>query len=280
MQSTFFQNNTFISNNGKLLEFHQPLVMGILNITPDSFYEGSRVNIMDVLKKGEKMLSEGADILDIGAYSTRPNAQEISIEEELKRAIPVIKLLRKEFPQAVISIDTFRSNVAENAIDEGASIINDISGGELDSKMFETVARLKVPYILMHSKGNPQTMTQLTQYENIIDEILDYFIKKIHQLEMLGVKDIIIDLGFGFAKNIQQNFFLLQNQSKFKILGKPILTGISRKSMIYKTLGVTPSEALNGTSVLNLVALQQGATILRVHDVKEAKEVINLWKCL
>ncbi|GAB4345117.1 MAG: dihydropteroate synthase [Flammeovirgaceae bacterium] len=253
--------------------------MGILNITPDSFYEGSRVNLKkDILQKTEQMILEGVDILDVGAYSTRPNAQEISVREELNRAIPAIEVIVEKYPETIISIDTFRSEVAEKAISAGASIINDVSGGELDSKMFEIVARLQVPYILMHSRGNPQTMTQLTQYENIINELLDYFIFKIQQLQSLGVKDIIIDLGFGFAKNIEQNFFLLHNQSKFKILGMPILTGISRKSMIYKTLKTTPNDALNGTSALNMIALQQSADILRVHDVKQAREVITLWR--
>lgn len=270
-----------IQSKGRLWLLDKPWVMGILNITPDSFFEGSRQkNIDELLKNAEKMLSEGADILDIGGYSTRPGASEVCLQEELQRVIPAIEAIRGKFPECLISIDTFRSEVAQKAIASGADIINDISGGSLDEKMFDTVACLQVPYILMHSRGNPQTMSQMCCYENILSEILHFFEQKIKKLRILGVKDIIADVGFGFAKNIDQNFFLLKNLSYFQSLQVPMLVGISRKSMIYKTLSVGPYEALNGTTALNMFALMQGANILRVHDVKEAKETILLYQKL
>ncbi len=270
-----------IQSKGRLWLLDNPWIMGILNMTPDSFFERSRQkNIDELLKNAEKMLSQGAHILDIGGYSTRPKANEVSLQEELQRVIPAIEAVRSKFPECLISIDTFRSEVAQKAVECGADIINDISGGSLDEKMFDTVASLQVPYILMHSRGTPQTMSQMCHYENILLEILHFFEQKIKKLRILGVKDIIADVGFGFAKNIDQNFFLLKNLSYFQILQVPLLVGISRKSMIYKTLSISPYEALNGTTALNMFALTQGANILRVHDVKEAKETILLYQKL
>ncbi|MCS6794366.1 MAG: dihydropteroate synthase [Raineya sp.] len=270
-----------IQIKGNLKFLDTPWLMGILNVTPDSFFEASRQkNLDELLKNAEKMLSEGADILDIGGYSTRPGANEVSLQEELKRVIPAIEAVRKNFPDSLISVDTFRAEVAQKAVEAGADIINDVSGGNLDEAMFETVARLQVPYILMHSRGNPQTMTQMCHYENFLIEILHFFVQKIKKLRILGVKDIIADVGFGFAKNIDQNFFLLKNLSYFQILQVPLLVGISRKSMIYKTLSISPQEALNGTTALNMFALTQGANILRIHDVKEAKEAVILYQKL
>jgi dihydropteroate synthase len=265
--------------NGHFFSKQMPIIMGILNVTPDSFYEKSRLNNFDaLLQKTEKMLKDGVDFLDIGGYSTRPNAENITLEEEKRRVLPAIEIILKEFPDANISIDTFRTEVAKEAVKIGAKLVNDISGGQLDENMLEEIPKLNVPYILMHSKGTPQTMTELTDYQNILIEMLDYFQQKIKILREKGQKDIIIDMGFGFAKTIEQNFFLLKNLSIFKILDCPILVGISRKSMIYKTLQITPEEALNGTTILNLLALQNGANILRVHDVKEAQETILLWE--
>lgn len=266
-----------INIKGELIKLNPAIVMGILNITPDSFYAASRYqNQKIILEKAAKMLEQGVAILDIGGYSTRPQAKNISIEEEIRRLIPAIESISKEFPDARISADTFRSQVARAAIEAGAGMINDISGGNLDKKMFETVADLNVPYILMHSRGNPQTMQQLTDYQDIMLEMIAYFEKKIHQLNQLGVKDIIIDAGFGFAKTIEQNYFILKNMEEFKILDRPILVGVSRKSMIWKKLKITPQESLNATTASNTFALTKGATILRVHDVKEAVEIIEL----
>ncbi len=261
----------------KLISLQKPTVMGILNVTPDSFYEGSRIETDSaILKKASQMLQEGATILDIGGYSTRPNADDISIEEEINRVVPAINSIKKEFPDSIISIDTFRSEVAREAINVGADLINDVSGGNLDSQMFQTVASLKVPYILMHMRGTPQTMKTLTDYENIIAEMMAYFQSRIMTLRNYGVEEIILDLGFGFAKTIDQNYFLLKNLAVFENLELPILAGISRKSMIYKRLDIPVSEALNGTTVLNTIAIQNGAKILRVHDVKEAMQTIQL----
>jgi dihydropteroate synthase len=251
--------------------------MGILNVTPDSFYEGSRHTTTDkVVAQAEKMLAEGADILDIGGYSSRPGATDISVDEEKARVIPAIEAIRKAFPGTFISIDTFRAEVAEAAVQAGASIINDISGGSLDDKMFVTAATLKVPYILMHMRGTPQTMKQLTSYDNLIVELVTYFEQKVAQLRAAGVVDIIIDPGFGFAKTTEQNFTLLRNLNEFSLFELPVLVGLSRKSMTYKTLGVEATEALPGTIALNTLALLQGASILRVHDVKEAVQTIKL----
>ena len=278
MQKIFSKPINFkINCKGKLLNFNQPLVMGILNITPDSFYENSRVmHLEEIIHKTEKMLNDGASIIDIGGYSSRPGATDISMEEETNRVVPVINALTEKFPDIIISIDTFRSEVAKAAIAAGAAIINDISAGNLDDKMLETVAQLKVPYIMMHMKGTPQNMKSQCEYEDIFDEMILYFSKKINELRKLGVNDIIIDPGFGFAKNLKQNYQVMQNLERFKIFDCPLLVGVSRKSMIYKLLESDAKNALNGTTVLNTIALQKGANILRVHDVKEAKECVEI----
>ena len=276
-KNTIFHQKKTINAGGRLITFDKPKVMGILNITPDSFYSGSRISSEEqALRTTEQMLKDGADFIDIGAYSSRPGAIDISTAEETERLLPAVKVIVKEFPEAVLSIDTFRSEVANAAINEGAHIINDISGGSLDQQMFETVAKLKVPYILMHMKGTPQTMKDLNQYDDMMNEILQYFALKISHLNSLGVKDIIADPGFGFAKNIEQNFEILSQFELFKLTGIPVLAGLSRKSMIWKTLDVKSEEALNGTTVLNTVALMKGADILRVHDVREAAEAGKL----
>ncbi|MCP1382973.1 dihydropteroate synthase [Runella salmonicolor] len=262
---------------GKLLDLSTPQVMGIMNITPDSFYSESRVNQLDeAYKKAERMLSEGASILDLGGHSTRPGADAVSEEEERKRILPVVAMLCKNFPDAILSIDTFRASVARQAVDAGAHIINDIAGGNLDPQMFETVAALNVPYILMHSRGTPQTMKDLNQYEDLVTDVLRELQAKIYQLQQLGVKDIVADMGFGFAKNADQNYVLLNELKSFQALNVPILAGVSRKSMIWRKLNITPDQSLNGTTVLNTVALLNGASILRVHDVREAVEAVKL----
>jgi dihydropteroate synthase len=256
-----------------------PKVMGILNLTPDSFYDGGKFkNESAVLAHVKKMIEEGADFIDVGGYSSRPGAIDISEGEELDRVLPVIALITKEFPQCVLSVDTFRSGVARKAVEAGASMVNDISGGEMDATMFQTVASLRVPYILMHMRGTPRTMTTLTDYADLVKECTAYFQNKIVQLQALGVTDIIIDPGFGFAKTTDQSFELLANLDYLQILGKPILAGVSRKSMIWRTLEITAAQALNGTTALNTVALMKGASILRVHDVKEALECARLIK--
>ena len=261
----------------KLLNLEQPKIMAILNVTPDSFFDGGKFNTeIKVLKQVEKFINEGADIIDIGGYSSRPGAQNISIETELKRVISNIKLIRKEFPEIFISIDTFRSEVARESYFSGADIINDISGGNLDTEMLKTVGELGATYILMHMRGNPQNMSLKTNYKNITQDILDYLSNGIELAKANGINDIIIDPGFGFAKNIKQNFSLLNNLKDFKVLNYPVLVGISRKSMIYKTLNIDVQEALNGTTVLHTVALLKGANIIRTHDVKELMECIKL----
>lgn len=262
---------------GKLIDLSIPKIMGILNITPDSFYDGGRYNSdKKILDHVEKMIIDGAVFIDIGAYSSRPVGVDIDENEELKRIIPAIELVNKKFPEIIISIDTFRSKVAEACLNSGASIINDISASQLDEKMMETIAKYNVPYIIMHMKGNPQNMMDKTNYDDMLQEMIKYFSKKINQAISYKINDIIIDPGFGFAKNIKQNYDLLNHLDLLKILDKPIMVGISRKSMIYKSLDSTPEEALNGTTVLNTVALIKGASILRVHDVKEANECIKL----
>ncbi len=263
---------------GRLLEIDQPIVMGILNITPDSFYHGSRINSDEVLRKAELMLTEGATILDIGGQSTRPGSEQIGADEELKRIITSIENLHKYFPEAIISVDTYHSKVAKEAVAAGASIINDISGGNLDANMLNTVANFKVPYICMHMKGTPETMQQNANYEDVAKEVLDHFIQKTDACKKAGINDIIVDPGLGFAKTINQNFQLLKHLSVLNILDKPVLVGLSRKSTIYKTLNTTPEKALNGSTVLHTIALLNGANILRVHDVKEAVEAIELVK--
>lgn len=253
--------------------------MGILNVTPDSFYAGSRLGSeKELLDRARIMLEEGADLLDIGGYSSRPGATDISTEEECSRVVAAISAVKREFPQALISIDTFRASVAEASVAAGADLVNDIGGGDLDATMFSTIARLQVPYILMHMRGTPQTMAGLNQYENLLKEIIDYFAVKVNKLRVLGVKDIVADPGFGFAKNIQQNFVLLRNLPLLQVLDVPLLVGLSRKSLLWKSLGISPEEAGNGTTVLNTLALNGGASILRVHDIRLAKEAIHLWR--
>jgi dihydropteroate synthase len=274
-----FHTKSTLNVGGKIIDLSTPKVMGILNITPDSFFDGNKYLFeKDFLLKAEQMLVDGANIIDVGGYSTRPNASEVNVEEEIARIKPVLKSLKKFFPEAILSIDTFRSQVAEIAVSEGAAIINDVSGGNIDDQMFNTVAKCKVPYILMHMRGTPQTMSKLNEYNNITTDILDELLIKIKVLKELNVKDIIVDPGFGFAKNIDQNYLLLKNLSYFKVLEFPIMVGVSRKSMIYKVLDITSDEALNGTSVLNTIAILNGASLLRVHDVKQAVEAIKLVK--
>ena len=267
-----------ININGELLDFSTPLVMGILNVTPDSFYSGSRKQSEEeIVSRVCQILEEGGKIVDIGGQSTTPTSTLIPAKEELKRLEPTLRLIRKEFPNTILSIDTFYSEVAGSAVEKyGVNIINDISGGQIDDNMFETVARLNVPYILMHMRGTPQTMQQHTHYDNFIQDILYYFSEKISKLNLLGVNDIIIDPGFGFSKTTDQNYQLMAYLKYFNIFDVPILVGISRKSMIYKLLECTPQESLNGTSALNTFALLSGANILRVHDVKEAVECVKI----
>ncbi|GAB2616341.1 dihydropteroate synthase [Belliella aquatica] len=282
IEDKLFPSKITLRSTGKLLLLDKPMVMGILNVTPDSFYEGSRLlsDNSKVLKLSEKMLLEGADILDIGGYSSRPGADEVSEEEELERVIPAINKIQAEFPKAIISIDTFRAKVAKEAILNGAAIVNDISAGSLDSEMISTVGKLNVPYIAMHMKGNPKVMQTLTEYDDVILEMMKYFSEKLNECKKAGIKDVIIDPGFGFAKTVEQNYWILKNLSYFKTIQAPILVGVSRKSMIYKKLETTAENALNGTTALNMVALINGANILRVHDVKEAIETVKLYKQL
>lgn len=270
-----------INCKGQLIDLSTPKVMGILNITPDSFYDGGmHKNEKDILRHVESMLNEGATFLDVGAYSSRPNADHVSEDIELKRIVPVVVLILKHFPEALLSIDTFRSVVAQECIGAGAALINDISAGKLDDTMLPTIAALKVPYIMMHMRGTPQTMQQHTDYENLLKEISFYFSERLALARDLGIVDIIIDPGFGFAKTLEQNYELLNKLELLKIVGKPILVGVSRKSMIYRPLEITAKNALNGTTVLNTVGLQKGASILRVHDVAEAVECIKLVQAL
>lgn len=276
-KDTFLNRKVTLNCKGKLIDLSSPTVMAILNVTPDSFYGNSRIStVSDALKTTEKFINEGATFIDIGAYSTRPGAADVSEAEELQRLIPIVEAIAKNFPEILISIDTFRAKVAEAAILSGAHLINDISAGNLDETMFETVAKLQVPYIMMHMKGTPQNMQENPMYEDITNEVLAYFIEKKNQLQQLGVKDIIIDPGFGFAKNTKHNYQLLQQMESLNVLKLPVLVGFSRKSMITKILNIKPEEALNGTSVLNTIALQKGSAILRVHDVKAAVECIKL----
>ena len=266
-----------INCKGKLIDLSQPKVMGILNLTPNSFYDGGKYkDEIQVLNQVERMLDDGATFIDVGAYSSKPNAEFVSEEEELHRLLPIVELLVNKFPEVLLSVDTFRSQVAKKAIENGVAIVNDISAGKLDEKMIETVAKLNVPYIMMHMKGNPKTMQSLTNYEDILKEMIFYFSERIAVARSFGVNDIVIDPGFGFAKTLEQNYEVLQKLELFSMLELPLLVGVSRKSMIYKTLENSPEEALNGTTVLNTIALQKGAKILRVHDVKEAMECVKL----
>ena len=261
----------------RLLDLSGPMIMGILNVTPDSFYDGGFYdNQKKVIDQVEKMINDGASIIDIGGYSSRPGADNVSSDVELARVLPIVKLIKERFSKILISIDTFRSEVAKQCVENGADIINDISGGSLDSKMFETVAKLNVPFIIMHMRGNPSNMMDKTDYENIIEEMENYFSKKIELAKSFGVNDIIIDPGFGFAKTTKQNFDILKNLTSLKKLDKPLLVGVSRKSMIYKTLNLSPIDSLNGSTVLHTISLLKGANIIRVHDVKEANECIRL----
>lgn len=276
-KDTFFSSNTSINCRGKLLNLESPIVMGILNVTPDSFYDGGKyTSDSAIIKQAEKILSEGARIIDLGAVSTRPGAKEVSAEEEEERLLPVIKVIVNKFPEAIISVDTWRASIAEKAIDSGASIINDISGGIFDNEMFKTIARVNVPYIMMHTKGTPDVMQIEPTYENIVKEISKFFAQQIEKLRLLGVNDIIIDPGFGFGKTLEHNYLLMKQLDYFGFFELPILVGVSRKSMIHKLLDIKPEKALNGTTVLNTTALLKGAKILRVHDVKEAVEVVKI----
>lgn len=268
----------YINVNGKLMDLSRPQVMGILNITPDSFYAGSRKQTEEeIIQRVRQIVEEGASIIDIGAYSSRPNAKDVSPEEELNRLHFGLSIINKVYPDAVISVDTFRSDVAEACVKEyGVAIINDIAAGEMDEKMFETVARLNVPYIMMHMQGTPQNMQLTPHYENVVKEVFLYFARKVDELHSLGVKDIILDPGFGFGKTLEHNYELMNCLDDFRIFEMPLLVGVSRKSMIYRLLGTTPEEALNGTTVLNTIALLKGASILRVHDVQEAVEAVKI----
>lgn len=264
-----------------MIDLSTPKVMGILNITPDSFSDGGKyTELPAVYQQTEKMLKEGATFIDVGAYSSRPDAANVSEEEELKRILPIVEGLLKEFPEAVLSIDTFRSKIAKGCVEAGAAIINDISAGNLDHKMMKTVADLQVPYIMMHMRGTPQTMKHLNDYEDLVQDLIFYFSEKLESARKLGINDLIVDPGFGFSKNIKQNFELLEKLDLFKSLGLPILAGVSRKSFIHKTLKIEPADADNGTSIINTLALQNGANILRVHNVRAAMECIKIMEQL
>jgi dihydropteroate synthase len=268
-----------INCKGKLIDLSTPKVMGILNVTPNSFFDGGKYkNEDEIISQVDKMLSEGATFIDIGAYSSKPSAEFVTEQEEIDRIVPAIEFILKHFPETLLSIDTFRAEVAKASIESGAAIINDIAAGELDDKMFDVIAKYNVPYIMMHMRGNPQTMQSLTQYEDIVKEMLFYFSEKVQRARSLGINDLILDPGFGFAKTTDQNYEVLQKMELFNLLELPVLAGVSRKSMIYKTLGISAQEALNGTTVLNTIALTKGAKILRVHDVKEAVECITLFE--
>jgi dihydropteroate synthase len=270
-----------INCKGQLIDLSLPKVMGILNVTPDSFYDGGRfVSDEKMLSQVEKMLQDGATFIDIGGQSSKPNATIVSVDEELKRVVSTVDLILKNFPETIISIDTFNSKVAQIAVENGAAIINDISAGSLDDNMFEIIAKLQVPYIMMHMHGTPKTMQQMTKYDDLVKDVLFYFSEKVAKARSFGINDLIIDPGFGFAKTVEQNFELLKKLELFQILELPILVGVSRKSMIYKTLETTPENALNGTSILNTIALTKGTNILRVHDVKEAVECVKLWNTI
>ena len=270
-----------INCKGQLIDLSSPKVMGILNLTPDSFYDGGKYNEEhSVLNQVEKMLIEGATFIDVGSYSSRPNAEDISEAKELERILPMVESILKKFPDTLLSIDTFRSTIAKRCVEIGACMVNDVSAGKLDEKMIETVAQLQVPYVMMHMRGTPQTMKTQTEYIHLLKDILFYFSERIAVARAKGVVDLIVDPGFGFAKTIAQNYELLNKLEQFKMLELPLLVGFSRKSMVYKPLGLTSDDALNGTTVLNTIALQKGAHILRVHDVKEAVECVKLIGCL
>lgn len=271
-----------VNIKGELIDLSHPMVMGILNVTPDSFYKDSRKQSEEqIIARANDILSQGGQIIDIGGQSTRPSSTMLTTEEEMERLSFAFSIINREFPDAILSVDTFYSNTARRCVEEyGVGIINDISGGEIDKKMFETVADLKVPYVLMHVRGTPQTMKDQTNYNNLIQDIFYYFSKKIAELHLLGVNDIIIDPGFGFSKTVKQNYQLMAALRGFSVFDLPLLVGISRKSMIYNLLGINPSESLNGTTVLNTFAIQNGANILRVHDVREAVESLQIIETL
>ena len=272
-----FQNNYSIKCKGVLMDFSTPKIMGIVNLTPDSFFSGSRFQAeKEILLQVEKMLAEGADIIDLGAFSSRPNSDFISLEEEKERLLSPLKKIIQEFPSALLSVDTYHSEIAKQSIQEGASIINDISGGDLDEKMFQTIAALKVPYMMMHMQGTPKTMQDSPSYTDVFQEVFKSFSGKLEQLNSLGVNDVILDVGFGFGKTLEHNYTLLKKLSYFHALQRPILVGLSRKGMIQKVIGSTAEMALNGTTAAHVLAIQNGANILRVHDVKEAKEAIQI----
>jgi len=263
---------------GRLVVIDKPIVMGVINATPDSFYVGSRIQgTENIVRAAEKMIREGVDIIDIGGQSTRPGSHQVSEEEELQRVVDAVDRIHSRFPEVIISIDTYFSNVARECVGAGAAMINDISSGAFDEKMLTTVARLKAPYVIMHMRGTPDSMQRYAMYDDVVKEVFDFLVQKKDQCQKAGISDIIIDPGFGFAKTIQHNFRLLKHLSIFRSIEAPLLVGISRKSSIYKTLGVSAGEALNGTTVMNTIALINGAHILRVHDVKEAREAIDLW---
>ena len=278
----FYARKKTITLDGRLIEIDHPMVMGILNVTSDSFYDGGKyVSNKAILKRAEKILEEGGEIIDIGAYSTRPGARDIPVLEEVDKLKSAVRMVRKEFPDAIISIDTFRASVARDIVNEtGPCIINDISGGTMDDKMFETVAELGVPYIMMHIQGTPKTMQQNPHYNDVVQEILMFFAERVQQLKLLGVKDVILDPGFGFGKSVDHNFELMNRLDSFGLFQFPLLVGVSRKSMIWKLLGTTAAESLTGTTTLNTVALMGGADILRVHDVREAVETIKIYSKL
>ena len=272
----------YINVNGRLMDLSEPQVMGILNVTPDSFYAGSRAETeQDIIRRLHQIMDEGASIVDIGGYSSRPGAQEVSAEEEMERLRMGLKLIRKHRPDAVVSVDTFRADVAKMCAEEyGVAIINDISAGQMDDNMFPTIARLGIPYIIMHMKGTPQTMQQAPHYEHLRAEITQYFARKTYALYERGVNDIILDPGFGFGKTVAHNFEILKYMEELQNFNLPILVGVSRKSMIYKTLGITPEDSLNGTTAVNVIALMKGANILRVHDVKECVEAVKIYNTM
>jgi dihydropteroate synthase len=277
-KDTFFSRKQTINCGGELIDLSESKVMAILNVTSDSFYDGGKhILLKDIKSHVNQMIEDGADIIDVGAYSSRPGAKDISVEEELLRLKPVLEMLRTDFPNNIISVDTFRSAVAQHVVDNfNVDIINDISAGELDEDMFNTIAKLQVPYIMMHMQGTPQTMQKDPHYDNVVEEIMQYFSKKMDKLKLLGINDVILDPGFGFGKTVDHNFQLLKHLSDFKLFELPVLVGVSRKSMINKVLEISPDKALNGTTVVHTMALLNGANILRVHDVKEAREAIQL----
>ena len=276
-KDTFFSNKYNMNCEGKLIDLSTPKIMGVLNVTPDSFFDGGQNNsISTALKQVEKMMNEGATFIDVGGYSSRPNASDVSIEDEIRRTSPIIASIKKQFPSALISIDTFRSEVAKEALNSGACIINDISAGKLDDKMFEFIADVKKPYIVMHMRGNPQNMQSKTSYSNVANEVIKELSQTTKTLALKGVNDVIIDPGFGFSKTLNQNYMLLNNLESLQVLERPILVGVSRKSMIYNLLKNKPENALNGTTAINTIALLKGANILRVHDVKEAFEITQI----